>query len=64
MISKQLALYVQNKEVFVSTFTQEGYNKKVIELLSKLPDPVADAMNVADASDKKEDDIITRLFNE
>ena len=65
MISKQLTLFSQNKEVYVRMFTQKGYDKKVVELLGRLPNPVADMMmdNTGDSDDSEQDETIDRLFN-
>ena len=52
IISKQLALLTANKDVFVRKYNEKAYNDKVVALLGKLPDPVADMMNdAADDSD-------------
>ncbi len=39
VVSTQLRLYNENRDAFIAAFGEEGYNKKVIELLKKLPDP-------------------------
>ena len=52
MISKQLALLTQNKDVFIQKYDQEAYDNKVVALLEQLPNPVADMMD--DATDDGE----------
>ena len=47
MISKQLAMLTANKDIFVRKYNQKAYDNKVVALLEKLPDPVADMMNDA-----------------
>jgi len=69
MISKQLTLYSQNKDVYVRMFTQDVYDKKVVELLAKLPNPVAGMMRDDEergddsSSDSDSDEAVSNLFN-
>lgn len=35
----QLGLYNANKDAFIAAMGEEAYNKQIIELLGKLPDP-------------------------
>jgi hypothetical protein len=64
MISKQLTVYAQNKEVYVCMFRQKMYDKIFSNLLSKLLNPLADAMNKVGGSDNsKQDETTTRRFN-
>ena len=44
MISKQLTLLTESKDVFVRKFSQQEYDNKVIALLEKLPNPIADML--------------------
>ena len=39
VVSTQLRLYNKKRDAFIAAFGEEGYNRKVIELLKKLPDP-------------------------
>ena len=45
MISKQLALLTKNKNVCIRKCNEKTYDNKVVALLEKLPDPVADMIN-------------------
>ena len=39
VVATQLGLYNANKEAFIAAMGEEAYNKRIIELLGKLPDP-------------------------
>lgn len=48
IVSTQLRLYNENRDAFIAAFGEDGYNKKVIELLKKLPDPRLNTDNTAE----------------
>ncbi len=48
VVSTQLRLYNENREAFIAAFGEDGYNRKVIELLKKLPDPTLQSDNTAE----------------
>ena len=48
VVSTQLRLYNENRDAFIAAFGEDGYNKKVIELLKKLPDPRLNTDNTAE----------------
>ncbi len=39
IVATQLGLYNANKDAFIAAMGEEAYNKQIIELLGKLPDP-------------------------
>ena len=48
VVSTQLRLYNENRDAFIAAFGEDGYNRKVIELLKKLPDPTLQSDNTAE----------------
>ena len=44
MISKQLKLLTDNKDVFIRKYNEKAYDDKVVALLEQLPNPVADVI--------------------
>ena len=53
MISKQLKLLTDNKDVFIRKYNEEAYDDKVVALLEQLPNPVADLTKDAEGDDGK-----------
>ena len=51
MISKQLKLLTDNKDVFIRKYNEETYDDKVVALLEQMPNPVADLMKDAEDDD-------------
>ena len=39
VVATQLGLYNANKDAFIAAMGEDAYNKRIIELLGKLPDP-------------------------
>ena len=39
VVSVQLRLYNENRDAFIATTGEDAYNRKIIGLLNKLPDP-------------------------
>ena len=39
LVATQLGLYNNNKASFIAALGQDAYDRKIIELLNKLPDP-------------------------
>jgi thymidine kinase len=58
LVATQLQLYNNNKSSFVAAMGVEAYDNKIIELLSKLPDPEKVQIGCAagDNDDKEDDD--------
>ena len=48
VVSTQLCLYNENRDAFIAAFGEDSYNRKVIELLKKLPDPTLQSDNTAE----------------
>ena len=40
------SLFVNNAAVYIRSYSQEKYNKKIMQLLEKFPDPVAVLLSV------------------
>ena len=47
-VSTQLHLKNENKDAFIAALGEDGYNKKVVELLKNLPDPRLNTDNTAE----------------
>ncbi len=41
VVATQLWLYNDNKDAFIAAMGEDVYNNRIIELLGKLPDPLA-----------------------
>jgi len=39
VVSVQLCLYNENRDAFIATMGEDAYNRKIVGLLNKLPDP-------------------------
>lgn len=42
IVSMQLKLWAENKDAYISIHGEDAYNRKIVQLLGKLPDPVQD----------------------
>jgi len=56
LVATQLKLYNNNKASFIAALGQEAYDKKIIELLNKLPDPEQVLIGCADDNNVEEED--------